>query len=77
MNAYNKLIGAIVSTLLMRWTLRYLGFDAVDLGIEGDVRLMVELGIDAIAVAVNGFFVWVIPQGQRLRDWIRGRIANA
>ena len=61
MTAYNKLLAAILSTLLMRWALQWFGFDATALGVDEDIRMLVSLGLDLAVAAVNGFFVWLIP----------------
>lgn len=61
MAAYNKLFAAIISTLLCRWMLQYLGIDAEALGVTADMQALVSLGIDAVVAGVNGFWVWLIP----------------
>lgn len=67
---YNKLIAAIVSTLLMRWVLKWADVDIDGLGVSDDFRTVVSLGIDAAAAAVNGLFVWWLPNHLRFRDWL-------
>lgn len=61
MSAYNKLFAAVLSTLLMRWAMQYLGFDAVGLGVDEEVRALVALSLDALVAGINGFFVWLVP----------------
>lgn len=61
MSAYNKLFAAIISTLISRWMLAYLGFDADAIGAGEDLRLAVTLSIDAGIAAFNGFWVWLLP----------------
>lgn len=61
MSAYTKLFAAVVSTLLMRWIARYLGFDPASMGLEGELVMLVDLTIDAAFAAFNGFWVWLLP----------------
>lgn len=77
MFAYNKLLAAILSTLVMRWTLRWLGIDMTELGVGDDFRSLVELALDASIAALNGFFVWLVPNVEmRWREavaWVKER----
>lgn len=61
MSAYNKLFAAIITTLLTRWMLRYFGLDVEAMGVGPDLQMLVSLGIDTGVAAVNGFFVWLLP----------------
>lgn len=63
MNAYNKLFAAILSTLLSRWMLAYLGLDAETLGVAPELQAVVTLTIDGVVAAFNGFWVWLLPNG--------------
>lgn len=68
MSAYRKLVAAILSTLIMRWIARYFGFDPAAMGLDGDVLALVDLGIDAAFAAVNGFWVWLLPNASPKRE---------
>ena len=61
MSAYNKLFAAIVSTLISRWMLQYLGIDAESLGVAPDLQMLVALLIDGGVAGFNGFWVWLLP----------------
>ncbi len=61
MSAYNKFFAAILSTLIMRWIARYLGFDPVSMGMEGDIVMLVNLALDGAFAGFNGFWVWLLP----------------
>jgi hypothetical protein len=61
MTAYNKLFAAILSTLLTRWLLQYLGLDVQAMGVGPEFQMLISLGIDAAVAGVNGFFVWLLP----------------
>lgn len=65
MTAYNKLIAALVSVFLMRLLLQWTGLDAAALGVGDQFRDLVSLGVDAVAAAVTGFFVWLVPNIKR------------
>ncbi|WP_421925292.1 hypothetical protein [Neoaquamicrobium sediminum] len=61
MSAYNKAIAAILSTLIMRWIARYLGFDPASMGLEGEIVMVIDVAIDGAFAAFNGFWVWLLP----------------
>jgi hypothetical protein len=68
MMAYNKLIAAIVSALLVRWFLQWSGIDITAIGVEEDLRLLVSVAIDFAAAGVSGFFVWLVPNIKKALD---------
>lgn len=65
---YSKPIAAIVSILLTRWLIKWAGLD----GVESEVSTIVALLVDAMAAAVTGFFVWLVPNvKKRVTDFIK------
>lgn len=75
MGTYNKLIAAVLSTLAMRWILKWAGVDIDGLGVGEEFRTAVSLGVDASVAAVNGFVVWWLPNHTRFRDWLKAEWA--
>jgi hypothetical protein len=75
MTSYSKLLAAVVTVLLMRWVLRWTGLDVAELGVQEDFQAVVYLAVDAVAAAVSGFFVWLVPNVRmKLRDlWRRAK----
>lgn len=61
MTAYTKAFAAILSTLIMRWIARYLGFDPASMGMEGEIVMLVNLAIDGAFAAFSGFWVYLLP----------------
>lgn len=74
MTAYNKALAAVISVVIVRLILQWSGFDLVALGVADQFRDLVSYGIDAVAAAITGFFVWLVPNVKKEVAKIEGKL---